>query len=66
MTSPRPLAEILYDSDASLRLIASELRNILTRETPTDPERILEAIRLADGEPAESTPFGSSSPALQD
>ena len=59
------MAEILYDSDASLRLIASELRNILARERPTDPDRILEAIRLGDGEPMDSASLGSPSPALQ-
>ena len=30
------MSEILYDSDASLRLISNELRNILRREVPTD------------------------------
>ena len=59
------MAEILYDSDASLRLITSELRNILARECPTDPEKILEAIRQADGNESDQTPLGSPAPALQ-
>jgi hypothetical protein len=63
--SRRPMSEILYDSDASLRLIASELRHILTRDCPTDPERILEAIRQADGDSSDSAPLGSPSPAFQ-
>ena len=65
MSSRRPIAEILYDSDASLRLITSELRNILARDYPTDPERILEAIRQADGDQQDSAPLGSPSPAFQ-
>lgn len=65
MTARRPMAEILYDSDASLRLIASELRHILSRECPTDPERILEAIRQADGDSSDGAPLGSPSQAFQ-
>lgn len=65
MTTRRPMSEILYDSDASLRLISSELRNILCREIPTDPERILEAIRQADGDSSGSEPLGSLSQATQ-
>ena len=65
MPTHRPMAEILYDSDASLRLITSELRNILSRECPSDPEWILEAIRQADGDPTESAPFGSATSAIQ-
>jgi hypothetical protein len=61
----RPMAEILYDSDASLRLITSELRNILSRDCPTDPDLILEAIRQADGDPTDSEPLGLLSPAFQ-
>ncbi len=63
--SRRALSEILYDSDASLRLITSELRNILARDYATDPERILEAIRLADGEELDSAPHGSPLPAFR-
>ena len=65
MASRRPMSEILYDSDASLRLIASELRHILTRDCPTDPERILEAVRQADGDPSDSAPLGLPSQAFQ-
>jgi len=65
MSPRRPMSEILYDSDASLRLITTELRNILTRDYPTDPETILEAIRLADGDSMDSAPHGSPLPAFQ-
>jgi len=65
MPTHRPMAEILYDSDASLRLITSELRNILSRECPSDPEWILEAIRQADGDPTDSAPLGSAGSAAQ-
>jgi hypothetical protein len=65
MTPHRPMAEILYDSDASLRLITSELRNILARDCPTDPERILEEIRQADGDPIDDGTVGSPSPVTQ-
>ena len=65
MPGRRPMAEILYDSDASLRLISTELRNILARDVPTDPDRILEAIRQADGDSSDTELLGSHEPAFQ-